>query len=81
LIGCLDPAISYQLALKVTSDHNEAIFISCTNFRAIENIHRLEQQTGKPVISINQAAMWYALRRLGNNHAADGFDQLFKVGL
>ena len=81
MIGCLDPESSYQLALKAAGNHDEAIFISCTNFRAIENIQRLEQETGKPVISSNQAAMWYALKRLGNNTAVNGFGRLFGIQL
>lgn len=81
MIGCLGPESAYQLALKATGNQNEAIFISCTNFRAIENIQRLENETGKPVISSNQAAMWYALRRMGNATAVDGFGRLFKIQL
>jgi maleate cis-trans isomerase len=67
------------LALDVTSEENEAIFISCTNLRAIEIIQLLEQETGKPVITSNQAAMWHALRRLGINDAIEGYGRLFSL--
>ena len=76
MIGRLSPEEAYQLGLKVDSSQNEAIFISCTNFRAIEIIQPLEEKTGKPVVSSNQATMWYALRKLGINDSIKGFGQL-----
>jgi maleate isomerase len=79
MIGRLEPDDSYKLALDVTSEENEAIFISCTNLRAIEIIQLLEQETGKPVITSNQAAMWHALRRLGINDAIEGYGRLFSL--
>ena len=55
---------------------NEAVFISCTNFRAIEMIERLELETGKPVVTSNQAAVWHALRRLGIKDKIPGYGRL-----
>jgi len=79
MIGRLPPEEAYELGLEVSSPRDEAIFISCTNFRAIEIIQRLEEKTGKPVISSNQAAMWYALRKLGIKDVIQGFGQLFTL--
>jgi maleate isomerase len=76
MIGRLSPEEAYQLGLEVNSSQNEAIFISCTNFRALEVIQYLEEKTGKPVVSSNQATMWYALRKLGINDSIKGFGQL-----
>jgi len=76
MIGRLSPKEAYQLGLKVNSSQNEAIFISCTNFRTVEIIQYLEEKTGKPVVSSNQATMWYALRKLGINDSIKGFGQL-----
>ncbi len=78
MIGRLAPEEAYQLGLKVSDSQNEAIFISCTTFRAIEIIQRLEEKTGKPVITSNQTAMWYALRKLGINDSIQGFGRLFQ---
>lgn len=77
MIGRLDPEVAYGTALEVNGDGNEGIFISCTNFRAIDVIERLEQDTGKPVITSNQAAMWHAMRSLGIPDAVPGGGRLF----
>ena len=77
MIGRLGPEIAYELAMTVNGPRNEAIFISCTNFRAIEVIQRLEDETGKPVISSNQATMWHSLRKLGIHDALNGYGSLF----
>jgi maleate isomerase len=66
------------MAQKVNGNDNEAIFISCTNFRAIEIIERLERETGKPVVSSNQATLWYALRKLRIQGRIKGFGRLLK---
>jgi maleate cis-trans isomerase len=76
MIGRLLPEVAYKMGLEVNGKENEAIFISCTNFRTIEIIQKLEKETGKPVISSNQATMWYALRRLGLKDSIKGYGQL-----
>jgi maleate isomerase len=65
MIGRLSPDVAYEMGLKVDGQDTEGVLISCTNFRAIEIIQKLEQEIGKPVVTSNQAAMWHALRRLG----------------
>jgi maleate isomerase len=80
MIGRLVPEEAYNLGLSVTGTRNEAIFISCTNFRAIEIIQPLEAETGKPVISSNQATLWYALQILGIEDAIKGYGRLFDMG-
>ena len=79
MIGRLPPEEAYESGLEVSNRQDEAIFISCTNFRAIEIIQRLEEKTGKPVISSNQASMWYALRKLGITDSIRGFGRLFSL--
>ncbi len=79
MIGRLYPEAAFNLGLRVTGPLNEAIFISCTNFRAIEIIQRLEDKTGKPVISSNQATMWHALQVLGIKDSIKGFGRLFHI--
>ena len=79
LIGCLNPADAFDIGMQVNNDKNEAIFISCTNFRAIEIIERLERYSGKPVVTSNQAAMWFALRCLGLNDRLKEYGRLFKL--
>lgn len=78
MIGRLLPEVSYELGLKVNSNENEAIFISCTNFRTIEILEKLEKETGKPVLSSNQATLWYALRKLGIKDSIKGYGRLLE---
>jgi maleate isomerase len=66
------------MAQKVNGHDNEAIFISCTNFRAIEIIERLERDTGKAVVSSNQATLWYALRKLRIKDRITAFGRLLE---
>jgi maleate isomerase len=77
-IGRLLPQKAYEMGLRVNGKDNQAIFISCTNFRAIEIIECLERQTGKPVISSNQATLWHALRKLGIEDSIKGFGRLLE---
>ncbi len=81
MIGRLPPEAAYEMALKANGEKNEAIFISCTNFRAIEIVEKLEKKTGKPVISSNLATMWYALRKLGLKDTIRGFGSLMELRL
>ena len=79
MIGRLFPEEAYNLGMKVTGPRNEIIFISCTNFRAIEIIQRLEDTTEKPVISSNQVTMWHAIRTLGIKDHLTGYGCLFNI--
>lgn len=46
----------------------DGIFISCTNFRALEVRERLEYLTGLPVVTSNQAALEQSLKELRGEH-------------
>jgi len=43
----------------------EAVFVSCTDFRAFEIAGRMEAELGKPVLTSNQVTLWGILRALG----------------
>ena len=43
----------------------DAMFISCTNLRSMDQLVRLEAQLGMPVISSNSATWWLGLRSIG----------------
>ncbi|MBV7481464.1 aspartate/glutamate racemase family protein [Bordetella sp. BOR01] len=43
----------------------DTVFISCTNLLSIDQITRLEQETGKSVVSSNQASLWTLLQHIG----------------
>ena len=67
------PEVALELALSVDTPESEAIFISCTAFNgASEVIEELEQKTGKPVVTSNQATFWWCLREMGITEAIPG---------
>lgn len=72
------PEVSLRRAKEVDSDRAEAVFISCTGFRSVENLEKLEADLGKPVISANQATFADCLRMLGVNEVAPGYGSLFR---
>ena len=57
----------------------QALFCSCTAWRAVEAVERLEQSLGIPVITSNQATIWAALRALDALDLATPAGRLFTV--
>ena len=76
-IGDKYPNEAYRLAKEVDLPNADGIFISCTDFRTIEIIDMLEQDLGKPVITSNQATIWYTLINLGISKPIKGYGELF----
>ena len=54
----------------------DAIFISCTNFRAMAAADAIERQTGVPVVTSNQATLWGTLRAAGVTARIRGYGRL-----
>lgn len=54
----------------------EAVFVSCTDFRAFEVIESLEESCGKPVLTSNQVTLWGILRALGQSAVLPGHGRL-----
>jgi maleate cis-trans isomerase len=65
-----------ELAADVDDDEADAVFISCTNLRALEVIESVELRLGKPVVSSNQALIWQMLRALGIKASLPGRGRL-----
>lgn len=61
----LPPERSMALVREVDGPDVDGIFVSCTNFRALENVDTLEKELGKPVLTSNTTAMWHTLRVAG----------------
>ena len=57
---------------------SDGLFISCTNWRTFEIIKYLERDLGKPVITSNQAALWYSLRKIGIRDNITELGKLFE---
>jgi maleate cis-trans isomerase len=66
------------LALEVLRPQTEAVFISCSNLRTLDIIEAVERESGKPVVTSNQAAMWGTLRRIGDKRVVPGAGRLFR---
>jgi maleate cis-trans isomerase len=56
----IEPEEIYRKVKETNTDDTEAIFIACTQLRALEVIDMLERDLGKPVYSANQATAWQA---------------------
>ena len=54
----------------------DGMIVSCTDFRALEAIPRLEAELRKPVISSNLATFWAALGAAGLRHPISGVGKL-----
>jgi len=61
----------------------DGLFLSCTNTTQIEIIEQAEEITGLPIVTSNQAVMWWALRelaaKLGGSIATRGTGRLFQT--
>ena len=56
----------------------DTIFLPGTAWRALDAAEPLEQKLGKTVITVNQASIWLALKRLGWTQAIPGFGSLLR---
>ena len=77
-MGQVTPAYWKQFALEIDSTDADAIFLSCGGIRSLEVVEEIEKQSGKPVITSNQAQMWSCLRRAGIKDRLTGFGQIFQ---
>ncbi|TLP43895.1 ectoine utilization protein EutA [Cohaesibacter sp. CAU 1516] len=84
IMAALDDKSLIKAAEAADHPEADALFISCTALRAIEVVPILEARLGKPVITSNQAAIWYILRHLGlpqpTRNACDLFRTLSELG-
>jgi len=59
----------------------DAYFVSCTNIQSVDAIAEIEARLGKPAVTSNQAALWYALRRCGIKDDVPALGRLFRLDL
>jgi maleate cis-trans isomerase len=55
----------FEQVLETITDDCDAITILCTDFPTLALIRTLEEHTGLPVITSNQATLWACLRAVG----------------
>jgi maleate isomerase len=57
----------------------DAVFVSCTSLRMVDQIEALEAELGKPVTSSNHALAWHTLRLAGYKEPIKGFGVLLRT--
>lgn len=77
-IASVDPGRIYRMAKAVDHPEADAVFISCTDFRAAEVIQFLERDLGKPVFTSNQVTLWAMLKLAGVKAPISGFGRLLE---
>jgi maleate isomerase len=54
-----------EFATRVVDRHADGVFLSCTNWRALDVVDQIESELRLPVVTSNQALIWKTLRALG----------------
>jgi maleate cis-trans isomerase len=73
-----DPSVIVEFAARACRPEADALLCSCTAWRSVEAAEEIEQRTGKPVVTSNQASIWMTLRRLGHRTPIAGFGRLLR---
>jgi len=73
-----EPEAVVEFATSVCRPEADALFCSCTAWRAMEAVEALEKTTGKPVVTSNQATIWSAFCALGIRQPVLGFGKLLE---
>ena len=81
LIPHQDPEEIFKFAVENCRPDADALLCSCTNWRALEIVERLEQRLGRPVVTSNQATIWLVARQLGIDGPINGFGSLLREHL
>ena len=61
----IQPEEIYRKVKDITTPESEAVFVACTQLRALEVVDMLERDLGKPVYSAVQASAWQAYEAMG----------------
>jgi len=73
----VSPEELYEWARKQVPAGAEAVFFGGNGLRAIGVISALEKDLGRPVLTANQVALWYALRQAGVPATVNGYGSVF----
>lgn len=66
-IGMVEPKAIFDFVMQKANVHRgeyDGLFLSCTNFRAMDVLEELQEALGVPVVTSNQAAYEQTLRIL-----------------
>ncbi len=73
---CSTPPRFWREAMADDSKHfagSDAVLLSCANIRCLEALDSIEAAAGRPLITSNQAGLWYAARAVGVAEALPQF--------
>ena len=70
------PEAIYEEIINTFDNSCDGIFVSCTDFRAVDIIEKVEKHVGRPMISSNQATMWLMLKLADVRQRITGFGEL-----
>jgi maleate isomerase len=73
------PAELYEWIRNHAPSTMDGVFIGGNGFRALGVIAALEEDLGRPVLTANQVAFWYALRLAGVGADVDEYGQVFRT--
>lgn len=80
VVSAISP-VSLRAAVQRIADEApvDAIFVSCTSVRLLEQVEELEVALGVPVTSSNQALIWQSLRLAGISDTIPGMGRLLRA--
>lgn len=73
----VSPQDILQAARATDTNETQAFFLSCTGMQAVDTITALEAQTGKPVVTSNQATAWALMHHAGLKPQSEAWGRLF----
>lgn len=79
---CSTPPKFWREAMADNSKHfagSDAVLLSCANIRCLEALDSIEAAAGRPLITSNQAGLWYTARAVGVEEALPQFGCLSQL--
>lgn len=77
----ISPMSLVELAREAMDAEANALFVSCTALRSALAAVAMEEATGRPVVTSNQATAWNCLRLCGDDEARPEFGRLHTLPL
>jgi maleate cis-trans isomerase len=74
----IQPEEIYRKVKDITTPDADAVFVACTQLRALEVVDMLERDLGKPVYSAVQASAWQAFEAMGIDPKIDHCGSLLR---
>lgn len=76
-MSSVEPGQWYRHALEMAGCGADLVFLSCTAIRVFEAIVDVERDLGIPVLTSNQAMLWWCLRQAGLRDSVPALGKLF----